>query len=254
MNLTELITDPYNRRSRLQPALLALLPIPLVALILFPGLESKLGTLIGIAGYLGGATWLTQVGRDRGRKLEPTLFTSWDGMPSVSLLRHRDSRISAITKQRYHASLAANVPNLTLPGAEEEATNPEAADDTYRSVTDWLLTATRGKPEFKLLFEENINYGFRRNFWALRPVALLVDLVLTVIVVALRTTFAPENRGTTIELNTTSLFALGVIIIHMMIVLAATKNWVRTPADAYGKQLLAACDTINGKGHIARDC
>lgn len=253
MNLTELITDPYNRRARLQPALLALLPAALVALILFPNLEAKLGTLIGIVAYLGGATWLTQVGRDRGKKLEPGLFKSWDGMPSVSLLRHRDSRISTITKQRYHTFLAKNVPNLTLPTAEEEATSPEAADDTYRSVTDWLLTATRGKPESKLLFEENMNYGFRRNFWALRPMALLVDLVLIALVVALRTTFAPENSGAIIELNATSQFALGVIILHILIVLAATKSWVRTPADAYGKQLLAACDTINSKSNAARD-
>ena len=245
MNLTELVTDPYNRRARLQPALLALLPVALVALILLPGLESKLGTLVGIAAYLGGATWLTQVGRDRGKRLEPDLFASWDGMPSVSLLRHRDTKISAITKQRYHTFLAANVPDLTLPNTEEEANDPAAADEAYRSVTDWLLRATRGKPESKLLFEENMNYGFRRNFWALRPIAFLVDLALIAILVALRTTNTPDQDGAIIELNTTSLLALGVIIVHMLIVLAATRNWVRTPADAYGKQLLAACDTFN---------
>ena len=33
MNLAELVTDPYNRRARLQPALLALLPVGIVALI-----------------------------------------------------------------------------------------------------------------------------------------------------------------------------------------------------------------------------
>ena len=122
---------------------------------------------------------------------------------------------------------------------------PAAADEAYRSVTDWLLRATRGKPESKLLFEENMNYGFRRNFWALRPIAFLVDLALIAIVVALRTTITPDQDGAIIELNTTSLLALGVIIVHMLIVLAATRNWVRTPADAYGKQLLAACDTFN---------
>lgn len=253
MNLTELITDPYNRRARLQPALLALLPVALGALILFPGLESKLGSFIGIAAYLGGATWLTQVGRDRGKKLEPELYTSWDGMPSVSLLRHRDSRISTITKQRYHAFLAANVPDLKLPSAEEEVNNTAAADDTYKSVTDWLLTMTRGKPESKLLIEENMNYGFRRNFWALRPVALLVNLALIAIVVILRTTIAPDNSEANIDLNTTSLFAMGVIIIHMFMLLAATTSWVRIPADAYGRQLLAACDTLSDKANSANN-
>ena len=56
MNLAELVTDPYNRRARLQPALLALLPVGIVALIFFPGLESKAATLVGVAAYFGGAT------------------------------------------------------------------------------------------------------------------------------------------------------------------------------------------------------
>jgi len=244
MNLTELITDPYNRRARLQPALLALLPVAMVALILFPGLESKAATLIGIVAYFGGATWLTQVGRDRGKRLETGLFASWGGMPSVSLLRHRDTRISTITKQRYHAFLNKNVPNLTLPSAEEEANDPATADDTYISVTDWLLTVTRGRPESKLLFEENMNYGFRRNFWALRPIALLADSALVAIVVMPHITIVPENGITIIDLKNATLIALGVIMMHMLIVLAATKRWVRTPADAYAKQLLSACDTL----------
>lgn len=74
MNLAGLVTDPYNRRARLQPALLALLPVGLVALVLFPGVGSKSATLLGIAAYFGGATWLTQVGRELGKRLEPKLF------------------------------------------------------------------------------------------------------------------------------------------------------------------------------------
>jgi hypothetical protein len=46
MNLAELVTDPYNRRARLQPALLALLPVGIVALIFFPGLSQKLQHLL----------------------------------------------------------------------------------------------------------------------------------------------------------------------------------------------------------------
>lgn len=244
MNLTELVTDPYNRRARLQPAFLALLPVPLVALVLFPGLESKLVTLVGIAAYLGGTTWLTQFGRGRGKRLERNLFASWDGMPSVSLLRHRDTRLSRITKQRYYDFLAETVPGLTLPSVEQEATDPTAADETFRSVTDWLVTATGVRPEFKLLREENMNYGFRRNFWALRPISFLVDLVLIAIVVGLRTTIPLDYDEATIDLNITSLLGLGIIVVHLLIVFAATKNWVRTSADAYGKQLLAACDNL----------
>lgn len=245
MNLAELVSDPYNRRARLAPALLALLPIALVALILFPELESKTATLFGIAAYFGGAAWLTQIGRERGKRLEPELFHSWGGTPSMAFLRHRDGRISAITKARYHAFLEAHVPGLSMPSAEEEARTPDIADDVYISATDWLLTVTRDKERFRLVFEENMNYGFRRNLCALRPIAVIVDFILIIAVVALHTTLGPELDAATIDLNLPALIALAVIAGHLILFLGATKRWVKTAADAYALQLLAACDTLN---------
>ncbi|MFP3978963.1 hypothetical protein [Marinobacter sp. KMM 10035] len=243
MNLAGLVTDPYNRRARLQPALLALLPVGLVALIVFPGVESKAATLLGIAAYFGGATWLTQVGRGLGKRLEPKLFQSWDGMPSVSMLRHRDTRLNKITKERYHTFLSANVPNLELPGADEESSDPSTADSIYESANDWLLRATRGKDESKLIFEENMNYGFRRNFWALRPIALLVDMALIVATVWL-TSFNQNIQASFAQISMATLIALAVVGVHMVIVLSATKRWVRMAAEAYAKQLLSACDSL----------
>lgn len=243
MNIAGLVRDPYNRRARLQPALLALLPVGLVALVLFPGLESKAATLLGIAAYFGGATWLTQVGRDRGKRLEPELFQSWDGIPSVSMLRHRDTRLNTITKERYHAFLSANVPNLKIPGVDEESRGPSAADDIYGSANDWLLRATRGKEASKLMFEENMNYGFRRNFWALRPIALVVDIGLIATIVGL-TLFNRNIQASFAEISMATLIAFAVVGVHMVIVVSATKRWVRVAAEAYAKQLLSACDSL----------
>lgn len=251
MNLGELVTDPYNRRARLAPALLALLPVALVALVLFPDPESKTATLFGIAAYFGGAAWLTQIGRERGKRLEPKLFHSWGGMPSMVFLRHRDARISAITKKRYHAFLSAHVPDLSMPSADDEASNPDAADDVYTSATDWLLTATRNKEKFRLVFEENVNYGFRRNLWALRPIAVVVDFALFIAVVALHTTLGAEAGSTSVDLNPPALIALGVIVGHLVLLLRSTKRWVKTAAVAYALQLLAACDALNNRQNAA---
>lgn len=246
MNLAELVTDPYNRRARLQPALLALLPVGIVALIFFPGLESKAATLVGVAAYFGGATWLTQVGRARGKRQESKLFQSWGGMPSISMLRHRDKRLNKLTKERYHSFLSTHIQNIVLPSSEEELNNPETADEVYASANDWLLQTTRGQESAKLIFEENMNYGFRRNFWALRPVALLVDLVLAVVVVVL-TVPLQSAPFSIIELNTAALVALAVIVVHILVVLGATKKWVLAAAEAYARQLLSACDVLNDK-------
>ena len=127
----------------------------------------------GLVLYCGGAKFLTQVGRDRGKVLEPTLYASWGGKPSVAMLRHSDTRLNAPTKNRYRAFLQVAVPTLALASPEEERTNPEAADDGYENANSWLLAQTMDRERFRLQFAENINYGFRRNVWALRPMGVL---------------------------------------------------------------------------------
>lgn len=244
MNLTELVTDPYNRRARLQPALLAILPVVAVGLILYPGLESKAAPLVGIIAYFGGAAWLTQVGRQRGKRLEKRLFDHWGGMPSVALLRHRDRAINKTTKARYHAVLSAHVRGLRIPSPDDEAKDPAAADEAYASATDWLLSRTRDKHTFRLVFEENMNYGYRRNLWALRPIAIAVDTVLIATVIGLHTTVAPDYESVTLALHSPGLTALAVTGAHLALILAATNRWVHTVAQAYARQLVAACDTL----------
>lgn len=245
MNLTELVTEPYNRRARLQPALLAIFPVVAVALILFPGLESKATPLVGIFAYFGGAAWLTQVARERGKRLEKSLFSHWGGMPSVALLRHRDPSINKSTKARYHAFLSSHVQGLRIPGPDDEANDPLSADDAYTSATDWLLSRTRNQQKFRLVFEENMNYGYRRNLWALRPIAITVDIILIATVLGLHATVDPGSETLMLALHSPSLTALAVAGIHLALILAATKRWVHTAAQAYARQLVAACDTLH---------
>src|SRR5690606_11693962 len=126
-NLGTLISDPYNRKARLQPALLTLLPVLVASVLLVPEIQSSRGAAIGVLVYCGGAMWLTQLGRDRGKALEPKPFKAWGGKPSVAMLRHRDSRISKTTKDRYRAFLERRVPDLKLASREEEMRSPADA-------------------------------------------------------------------------------------------------------------------------------
>ena len=86
------------------------------------------------------------------------------------------------TKNRYRAFLQVAVPTLALASPEEERTNPEAADDGYESANSWLLAQTMDRERFRLQFAENINYGFRRNVWALRPWAFCLEAIAIVVV------------------------------------------------------------------------
>jgi hypothetical protein len=167
----------------------------------------------------------------------------WGGKPSIVLLRHRDRRIEEHTKTRYREFLKTRLPQLTLPTPEEERADPEAADRKYQSVTEWLLTQTRDPKRFSILFRENVSFGFRRNLWGLKPIGVAVSLMAGL------ASFAAIVYGYQVEHQVPSpeiaFVTASVWVLLLVWVALITPLWVRIPADAYGRQLLAACDTLN---------
>lgn len=152
---TSLILDPYERTARLGPALIVLLPLLLFAItvqILSKPIMTQITALFGACGMI---FLLSSMARMLGKAQEVTLYKSWGGMPTTQLLRHRDSIIDPMTKQRYHDFLARKL-KITFPTASEEQTNPESADDCYRAGVKWLIGKTRDRKKFNLLAKENI--------------------------------------------------------------------------------------------------
>ena len=188
--------------------------------------------------------------RDRGKALEPRLFANWNGMPSTAMLRHRDDRLPAPLKARYKDRLRKHLPDLTFPSLEEEERDSVAADATYASAGAWLLSQTRDRTRFGLLFEEGVNYGFRRNFWALKTEALLVGSVsLLASIVAIGMDYARAGTAPTTE----AAVATGLIALYILFVaLRVNTAWVRLAADAFGRQLLAARDVLAPNGELDR--
>src|SRR5208282_1928984 len=91
--------------------------------------------------------------------------------------RHRDKTIEAVTKRRYHTFMAAKI-NEAFPDKDQEANNPEAADEVYQSGVRWLLNHTRPEDnkKFDLIFKENVAYGFRRNALGMKWFGLIVSI------------------------------------------------------------------------------
>ena len=139
MDMLNSLFDPYDRKARLAPALLCALPLFVSLLLLIPEVGAIWAAVGGLILYCGGAKFLTQVGRDRGKVLEPKLYASWGGKPSVAMLRRSDTRLNASTKSRYRAFLQRTVPELALASPEEERISPESAEDGYESANSWLL-------------------------------------------------------------------------------------------------------------------
>ena len=235
--------DPYSRQAQLFPALIVVCPIALLIMVWFPALWTMLGVLASVASSFGLSLLLSQVARDRGKRLEPALYNSWGGKPSVALLRYRDPRIDEHTKSRYREFLRAQLPQLRLPSPEEETADPAAADSAYQSVTAWLLTQTRDTKHFSILFKENISFGFRRNLWGLKPVG--VTIALAACVVSTAAIAYKYWAGQAVPTPEVAIVTAGLWLLFIVWITFVTPSWVRIPSDAYGAQLLAACDTLN---------
>jgi hypothetical protein len=245
LKIEALIRDRYNREARLAPALLVALPAVLTLFAWFPALRSLGPALVALLGFCGGIIWLSHLARDKGKAIEPHLYAAWGGMPSTAMLRHGDVRLPAPLKARYKLTLNRHVPDLVFPSAEEEIRDPPAADAVYESAGAWLLTQTRDHDRFRLLFEENVNYGFRRNLRAMKAFALVIgigSLALSLAVAA-----AGYERAGELPSVEASV-AAGLVMLYVMIMAVRVNNaWVRLAAEALGRQLLAASDALPAK-------
>ena len=228
-------TDPYERKARLYPALICLFPIMISVSITFPKVFSTLSGFAALAATVGLLQLLSHLARDRGKSLEARLYEQWGGMPSVTILRHRDNRIPSPAKLRYHAILS-KISKIKAPSKEDELQQPAKADEIYLSWSDYLRGKTRDQKKYTLLFKENINYGFRRNMLGIKWFCVLSSIIATAIL------FVPVFNGgevTKVILSTTI-----IIMLYLFILLFVVKDtWVKVVAEAYGKQLIEAINT-----------
>ena len=203
-----------------------------------------------VAVSCGGFYLTTNLSRELGRRLEPKLFLQWGGKPTTQLLRHRDKTIEAVTKHRYHSFLADKI-HVTFPDKEQEASNPDGADEIYQSGVRWLLNHSRpedGK-QFGLIFNENVAYGFRRNALGMKPIGLAVSFgsLLCVLLsegVLLRSIHPWIDSSALAKLPDLAIASLAVSLLMVLAwLLFLTKTSVRTAAFTYAETLLRACDS-----------
>ncbi len=234
------ISNSYTRRARLQPAMLVALPLGLATLAWSPGGVAGWGLVWSLFVFCGGTALMAQVARDQGKKKEPALFRSWGGKPTTRLLRHRDAP-NKILLSRRHQKLQRLVKGVKISTADEEMANLGMADDAYDACTAFLLEKTRKKDEFPLVFEENCNYGFRRNLWGMKPLGITTSLAGTAAIALLIGLNHRNGVGP-------SPIVLVCAVLNLFLLFGwliwFTPNWVRITADAYAERLLAACEKL----------
>lgn len=244
MNPLNLITDGYDRKARLYPALLLLAPVLVTVIAIASAKLSALQSLSAAIVGCGGAFLLTQLARDAGKNGEKALFEKWSGLPSVAIFRHRDTRLDTITKARYHKKLVTLVKGAKAPSVEDEEADPAGADQVYAAWSTYLRVNTRDTKKFPLLFQELVNYGYRRNVWGLRTFGIVVS-GLSCAVAAGRLYQIYAATGDVGE-EIAGAFAFALVFLSLWI-FRFSSDWVRIPADAYAERLAETVDVIGGK-------
>jgi hypothetical protein len=196
---------------------------------------------VRLVGLALGAIGLAVCGlvRDRGRQIEPDLWASWGGNPTVRRLRWRDADDEEAVR-RLHARLNALLDH-PLPDARAEADDPTTADRRYGEAVAVLRERTRDTSRFRLVFAENMEYGFRRNALALRPVALIIACLALAISVAMLIWGHGDQAERWARWGIAAAISVASIFYWWRIV---TSEWVRRPAELYTDRLLEAVEAL----------
>ena len=238
--IKDYIMDPYVRSARLQPALLVALPVALGILAWFPEASVIAGPLWGLVAWCGGTALVAQIARDAGKAKEPSLFARWDGTPATRLLRHRSSANRVLLRRRHH-KLRGLLADVHIPTAEEEVADPARADETYEACVQFLRDSTRPRQDFPLVFQANCEYGFRRNFWGMKPLGVALA-VGSAAAIAARLYLDVRSNVVLEPTRVVSMCVVGVLAAGWL--LWFTPSWVRLTADAYAERLLGALEKL----------
>jgi hypothetical protein len=231
--------DKYSIKARLYPALIVLLPILFLAIYYIVNFKVYFHYLtafvsVGLFSFL-----LSQLARDKGKKIEPNLYNFWGGKPTIQILRHSDKTIDIHTKKRIHNFLNENLVGIIIPTKEQEMENLKHADEIYESCSNHLISKTRDNIVYELLFKENINYGFRRNLYGMRIWGISILIISTFTHLLLSTDFFKSisfKPGKEIILY--SLFSISALFWFVVV----NRNWVKLMGFEYAKRLY---ETIN---------
>jgi len=230
--------DAYTFRARLQPALLATLPLAIAVTAFSPEGVTWWTPLWAAVIGCGGTYLLVELAREGGKRKEGALFSSWGGKPTTQLLRHRCAP-NPVRLAGYHARLHQLRPDLVFPSPEEELENPEHADHVYEAAADYLKERTR---DDKLVFQANCEYGFRRNTFGLKRYGVATSLLGFVAHVGILA--AHHLLGIGVSLPTQLAAAAINGLLAGVWLLVVRSDWVKTTAFAYAERLLAAVDAL----------
>lgn len=231
------MNDIYALKARLYPMLLFFLPL-FTTLISFFFLVENYQKLFFPAGVISALSFLlSQLGRDAGKKKQNALWIGWGGAPCEQLLSYRNGVVNKTIKKRYHDKLSLLHPQSSILSEAYETRNPDSSQEIYGSWVKYLISKTRDTTRFHLLYKENINYGFRRNLWGMKPYSIFLILFLLVAsyFYCSRVIGFSNPLLFSAEYLANSIFLIVALFFWIFIV---SEHWVKLTAFSYAERLL----------------
>ncbi|MGO7960570.1 hypothetical protein [Rhizobium leguminosarum] len=231
--------DAYTVRARVVPGLIAGLPTLAFLFLIIPWDHFNVSQAISATMAFVLLIAFADLSRHLGKKAE----AKWGTRSTPELWFRDNDAVDTISKDRYREFIATQL-GIAAPTAEMEIGDPKAARQFYLSAGTWLRDHTRDQKKFRILTDELFTYGFRRNLFGLKPVALTLNfLVLALCVVAMTMTLHVELP--TLQSPDRLLVAIVAVVFHSaFMILAVNKDFVRQASQAYGIQLILCCETL----------
>ena len=128
-----------------------------------------------------------------------------------------------------------------MPSADHEEEDSKGADEATRRAFLPHSFAPATKRSSPWWLEENANYGFRRNLWGMKPIAITVLLIATGVV---STQIHPNwlDPGKFKPVVAITLVFNAILLLALLLLI--TPKWIRPAAEAYARQLLSTCDQL----------
>lgn len=245
MKKLENIGNVYVRKARIYPVLILFFPVLVVFAFYVIGYEKYFHFFSSAVAYAVLTFFFANLGRDKGKMKEKELWKNWGGIPTTQILRYSNNYLDNITKERYHKKLGELLSDVKIPTKKSEIKKPDKSDEFYTSGVNILRTKTRDKTKYPLVFTENVNYGFRRNLWGLKSIAIVesVIFILSHFGYMLYDYFVNSQ---TFSIN--SIILLGVLVFVLLLwIFWINTNWVKIAAFAYAERLLETLNDDNNK-------
>ncbi|OQM74046.1 hypothetical protein BFN67_23010 [Pseudaminobacter manganicus] len=232
--------DTYSIKARLFPALVAMAPA--LSLFLMAGSWTDPGFPEAITAMTIGVLFFAaaDLARRAGKHVEARMLKATGGRHENRELTFEDTTIEQATKARYREFLAAQV-GIAAPTRESETQDSAAARSFYAACYDYLRLNTYDTEKFRILFNENIAYGYLRNLLGLKPYAIGINIAAALAAWALYKYPPPFASMTDGKL----MIQAGLAVWHVLYLsLGVTERSVLAASKRYARQLTFSCETL----------